>query len=246
MIEWIVILLIIFCSIVWHYSHSIPKYTVSQIKESQISLQLNQVWEEKTPIVISDVTSRQIWVADSLKHTQFWGAQPIWYEYQTHPQTTTVVQKKAQNLTWAEILGLQQLESDILLEWFQLSPFVFNTRTEAHIGFEALRQTYGWATSYRCTDGEVRCILLHSLQKSRMPTGWKGLRWINATMAHHPLWTQVQYIEIILRPSTVLIVPPHWIVAIEPVDSTKPIWWTRTDIHHPISQWAQMWNERDT
>jgi hypothetical protein len=243
MIEWIVILLIIFCIIVWYYSQSVAEYSLSQIKESQISTQLAQVWEERKPIVISENRSRGIWVSEGLRQTRFWGAQPIWNEYMNNPNKPPITDR-AQQLTWAEILGISHIDSDTLLNWFNLSPIVFSVRTEAHIGPEGLRQTYGWATSISCTDGEARCIMVHSAQKARLPPGWLGLRWIDATVAHHPLWTQVQYIEVILRPGTTLIVPPHWIVAIEPLDSSKPIWWVRSDIHHPISSWAQRWNEK--
>jgi len=242
MIEWIVILLIIFCIIVWHYSQSTSQYSLSQIKESQIPISLQNLWEEKKPVVVSEAKAMGIWSSEGLKQTRFWNAQPIWQQYEDAPMTPPPVPSSLQ-LTWSEILGITQIETDIMLKWFDMSPWVFSTRTEAHIGPDGLRQTYGLATAITCTDGEARCILLHNAQKARLPPGWKRLRWSEATVAHHPLWTQVQNIEVILRPSTVLLVPPHWIVAIEPLDPAKPIWWTRTDLHHPISKWAQSWNE---
>lgn len=245
MIEWIVILLIIFCILVWHYSQSTKQYSISQLKESQISTNLVSLWEEKNPVVISEVRSLEIWSSNSLRQTRFWGAQPIWNEYETHPET---IQTGTRNLqtTWSHILGLSKIESEVLLKWFNLSPFLFSTRTEAHIGHEGLRRTYGWATAVSCTQGEIRCILLNSLQDPKLPPGWKELRWSDATIAHHPLWTQIQTIEVILRPATVLLIPPHWIFAIEPLHKETPIWWTRTDLHYPISKWAQKWNENGT
>jgi hypothetical protein len=242
MIEWIVILLIILCIFVLYYSQSVSEYSISQITESQISTQLLTVWEERKPVVISERKPRGIWASEGLKKTRFWGAQPIWGSYQENPNST-IIQSRAQQLTWADILGISQIENDTLLRWFNLWQ-IYSTRTEAHIGPEGLRQCYGWATAITCTEGEARCILLHNAQKARLPPGWKSLRWKDATVAHHPLWTQVKYIEILLRPSTVLLVPPHWVIAIEPLNES-PIWWTRTDIHHPVSQWAQRWNERD-
>jgi len=244
MIEWIVILLIIFCIVIWHYSQSTNKYSLSQIKESQIPTNLISLWEEKNPIIVSETKPLSLW-GSSLKQTRFWGAQPIWSEYEKSPRTplSPEAQSVGLQMTWSDILGISQIESETLLKWFDMSSLVFFTKTEAHIGPEGLRKTFGWSTAFRCTDGEARCILLHSAQKSRLPPGWKGLRWSEATVAHHPLWTQVQFIEVILRPNTVLLVPPHWIVAIEPLDEAKPIWWTRTDLHHLISRGAQKWNE---
>ena len=240
MIEWIVIILIILCIAVGYYSQSVAEYSLSQIKESQIS-QLNHIWEEKKPVVVSGLRSNGIWGADSLRQTRFWGAQPIWGAYEADPGQATVADR-AQQLTWGEILGISQMESDRLLRWFDLS-WGFSTKTEAHIGAEGLRKTYGWATAVSCTDGEARCILIHSKQAAKLPPGWKGLRWSEATVTHHPLWTQVQYIEVVLRPGTYILVPPHWVLAVESADSTKPIWWIRTDVHHPISAWAQRWND---
>jgi len=243
MIEWIVIFLIIFCIVVWHYSQASTKYSLSQVKESQISMNLTSLWEERNPVVVSEIRGHGIWNSEALRQTRFWGAQPIWQQYESNPQANLAIERSLQ-ITWSEILGISQIESEILLKWFDMSPYIFSTRTEVHIGPEGIRQTYGWATSITCTQGEARCILLHSAQKSRLPPGWKGLRWTEATVKHHPLWTQVQNIEIILRPGTNLLIPPHWLTAIEPLDSSKPIWWIRSDLHHPISKWAQKWNEK--
>lgn len=244
MIEWIVIFLIIFCILAWHYSQSADKYNLAQITERQVPMQLTTLWEERNPVVISDIKPRNIWTADSIRKTRFWAAQPIWESYMSSPSETMVVQDRPQQLTWADMLGISQLESDVLLRWFDLSAWIFSVRTEAHIGPEGLRETYGWATAISCTDGEARCILLHSAQKARLPPGWKGLRWADATAEHHPLWSQVQFIEIVLRPNTVLLVPPHWIIAIEPMDSKRPIWWSRSDLHHAVSKLAQGLNEK--
>ena len=243
MIEWIVILLIIFCIIVMHYLQSTKQYSLSQIKESQIPTSLQTLWEEKNPIIVTDCRTTGIWVANALKQTRFWGAQPVWQQYQKNPSAPLTTLRSLQ-ITWSEILGVTQIESETLLKWFDLNSVIFSTKTECHMGHEGLRQTYGWSTAVTCTDGEMRCILLNSSQKSKIPPGWNGLRWSEATVANHPLWTQVKNIEVILRPGSVLLVPPHWIIAVEPLSSDQPIWWTRTDIHHFISGWAQKLNER--
>jgi hypothetical protein len=244
MIEWIVILVIILCIVAWYYSQSVPEYSISQIKEVQIPVQLTSLWEERKPVVVSDVRPQEIWLANSLKQTRFWGAQKVWEDYEQNPAQTQISVPYSQNMAWAEILGIGQIQKDILLRWFDLSPWVFSVKTEAHIGYQGLRPTFGWATAFTCTQGTARCILLHSAQKGKMPGGWLGLPWRQATVAHHPLWTQVQFIEVVLRPGTTLLVPPHWIVAIEPSNPSEAIWWIRSDLHHPISALAQRLNEK--
>ena len=250
MIEWLVCIMIILCICVWYYSQSSSEYSLNQIKEVQIPVQLQSLWEERKPVVVSDVRPQEIWLANSLKQTRFWGAQTVWGEYEETTATATATAStilnipRSQMIAWADILGIRQIQNDILLRWFDLSPWLFSVKTEAHIGPEGLRPTFGWATAYTCTQGTARCILLHSAQKARLPQGWLGLPWNQATVAHHPLWTQVQFIEIIMRPGTAILVPPHWIVAIEPSNPKESIWWIRSDVHHPISAVAQRLNER--
>ena len=110
MIEWIVILLIIFCIVVWHYTQSTTKYNLSQIKEAQIPTNLTTLWEEKNPIVVSEVRSRRIWASDALKQTRFWGAQPIWQQYELNPQHIQPVERSLQT-TWSEIRLVERLRN---------------------------------------------------------------------------------------------------------------------------------------
>jgi hypothetical protein len=247
MLEWLLILVIILCISISYYTQSVSEYSLAQIKEIQISMQLAPLWDEKKPVVVSDVRPQEIWLANSLRQTKYWAAEPSWANYEQTSQYTPTHEGRTKEIAWAEILGISQIQNTALTKWFELTPWVFHTKTEAHIGPEGLRPTYGWATSYSCTQGTARCILLHNAQKAKLPSGWKGLRWKDATFAHHPLWVQVQYIEVVLRPGTTLLVPPHWIVAIEPSNTSpngsETIWWIRSDVHHPISAMAQRLNE---
>jgi hypothetical protein len=245
MLEWFIILGVIVCIVVWYYNQSATSYSLNQITERQVPTQLGELWQEKKPVVVLECAPNRIWVADGLRQTRFWGAQPVWGAYEENPGAL-VAPGRALEMTWAEILGIARLEEEVLLRWFNGTDWIFGTRTEAHIGPEGLREAYGYATAISVTQGTGRCILLHSAQKAKMPPGWKGLRWANANVSHHPLWTQIQFIEIVLRPGTTLLVPPHWIVAIESQDPGAALWWVRTDYHHPISKWAQKLNEGGT
>jgi len=244
MIEWIVILLVIVCIIAWYYSHSVSEYRFSQIKEVQIPTQLDSLWEEKVPIIISE-TGKDIWSAESLKLTRFWTAQPLWSQYQANPNMP-IRQTKDARVLWADILGISQIYHETLLSWFSLSPLLFSVTTEPHLGAIPLRPTFGWATCIKCTQGEARCILLHNAQKSRLPAGWESLRWRDATVAHHPIWSQVKFVEVILRPGTALLVPPHWVMAIEPLEPSEPIWTIVSEVHHPVSQAAMRIHTNNT
>lgn len=245
MIEWVVVLLVIVCIIAWYYSHSVSEYRFSQIKEFQIPTQLDSLWEEKIPIIVSDLTNKDIWSSTSLKLTQFWTAQPLWSMYEQDPQIHINLSQDNKVL-WADILGISQIQQEVLLNWFSLSPLLFSVTSETHLGPIKLTPTFGWATCIKCTQGEARCILLHNSQKSRLPAGWDTLRWRDATVAHHPIWSQVKFVEVILRPGTALLIPPHWVVAVEPSDMQTPVWSIISEVHHPVSKIAKRLHEHNS
>ena len=108
MIEWCIIIGIIFCSAVWYYSQSVSEYSLSQIKESQISVQLSDLLTEKKPIIISDVYTMPIWTSESLKNTRFWSAQPVWESYQREPENLLIETNRPQQMTWSDMLGISK------------------------------------------------------------------------------------------------------------------------------------------
>jgi hypothetical protein len=51
-----------------------------------------------------------------------------------------------------------------------------------------------------------------------------------------PLLNEVQFMDVILRPGHMFIMPPHWIVSLKSTDKMPVFAWI--EVHHPISKLA--------
>jgi hypothetical protein len=121
---------------------------------------------------------------------------------------------------------------------FQWWTPILTTRTEVMIGAQGLRQTYGYCTCIYVTDGALAVSLLNESADAYLPTGWKGKRMSKLTRDDAPLLAQIQYVDVIVRPGSMLLVPPHWKVCWETHESEKPALAVWTEIHHPVSSIA--------
>jgi hypothetical protein len=66
-----------------------------------------------------------------------------------------------------------------------------------------------------------------------LPPSWEGTFVSELKPAESPLLHEVQFIDVILRPGHLFILPPHWIVSMKS-DDTPPVFaWI--EVHHPIS-----------
>jgi len=110
--------------------------------------------------------------------------------------------------------------------------------------FVGLQKTTAEATCWVATDGApLRIWLAHE-------GATKGGEWLPAKPYGRNPWTikteetpwiaELKFLEIVLRPGNLLILPPHWWVAIKPhkAAGTTPVegcWYWTTEFHSPIS-----------
>ena len=118
------------------------------------------------------------------------------------------------------------------------------SRSEVAIGAQGLRQTYGYTTILMATDGAIQVSLLNPSANPYLPEKWKGKRLNRLTRDDAPFLSQIQCIDVIVRPGSALLIPPHWKVCWENLDSkiTAMVVWA--EIHHPLSWFLYRMAER--
>ena len=129
---------------------------------------------------------------------------------------------------WAE-----QFLKPIFTKESLLAP-IYSYRTEVYIGPQGLQKTYGLATILAVTDGTAAVTLLNEQSDPYLPLQWKGKIVSNLTRDDAPLIGHIQCIDVILRPGSCLIVPPHWKYCMEMKDSPQ-ILSVKIVVNHPIS-----------
>jgi hypothetical protein len=112
------------------------------------------------------------------------------------------------------------------------------TQTKITIGAQGLRPTFGFITIIMATEGALQVSLLNESSDPYLPKQWLGKRLSKLTKDDAPLLNQIQYVDVILRHGSALIIPPHWKICWENLD-TKSALGLWIDIHHPISFIAQ-------
>jgi len=144
-------------------------------------------------------------------------------------------------------IGLPVWIQQTLLPTFKQSVWWGSTmscRTEAMIGAQGLRQTYAYSTLLMATEGALAVSLLNGASDSYLPIKWKGKRLSKLTRDDAPLLAQIQYIDVIVRPGSALLIPPHWKVCWESYEEPKPALASWVELHHPVSKFVRKAGER--
>jgi hypothetical protein len=144
----------------------------------------------------------------------------------------------------AEILatqtGIPVWANKTLLPHYQRSvwwsPFL-SSRSEVMIGAQGLRQTTAYSTIITATDGALSVSLVNQASDPYLPPKWRGKRLSKMTRDDAPLLKQIEYIDIVLRPGSAVLVPPHWKVCWESYEkTTTPPLAAWIEVHHVVSR----------
>jgi hypothetical protein len=113
---------------------------------------------------------------------------------------------------------------------------ILSPRTEVAIGAQGLRPTFAYTTILLCTEGALQVSLLNESSEAYLPKKWLGKRLSKLTRDEAPLLGNIQYIDVIVRPGTALLLPPHWKVCWENTESPTPALAAWIELHHPMSR----------
>ena len=113
---------------------------------------------------------------------------------------------------------------------------LYSQRTDVYLGPRGLTKTYGFATVLFVMDGVGQATILNEQANPYLPKNSRGKRLSQMTREDAPLIHQIQCMDIILRPGSALILPPHWRYCMEEQEGIQPISWVSVTMHHPISR----------
>jgi len=85
------------------------------------------------------------------------------------------------------------------------------------------------------TEGTYTISLVNKRSESFLPTSWKYKYTQNLTVNDTPLVGEVQFIDIVVRPGTMLAIPAHQIYSMKPKDGTKFHAALCIEVHSPVS-----------
>jgi hypothetical protein len=221
------------------YRQAVQEFRILQTESLEKAMPLLQ---ERCPVVVLPAPQPQLWTRADIQQRPTLAStavngnmlkdaieQPT---YPLRPETATQLAKQIGLPIW-----IQQSITPTYKHHLWWSP-ILKTQCEVVLGAQGLRQTYGYSTAIMATDGALAVSLLNQSADAYLPATWKGKRLSQMTRDDAPLLGQIQYVDVVLRPGSMLLVPAHWKVCWETYESDKPALAVWTEYHHPLSYLA--------
>lgn len=245
MLEIFFIIIIIFFVLIFFYKQSVDEFHIIQIDADKLDT-LPEILAESHPIVIRGLGPPKILTPDILRGNQRVQTLPVatpfvLHQYLTNPKdkTLTVLAADVRHQAsdelglhvWAEHVWFPRIKEDNPLA------YALTMETEVYISSMGMKKTTAAYTLIYPTNGTFIVSILTGANTKFLPADWDSQFIDELKPAECPLLSEVQYIDLILRPGHMAILPPHWIVSMKS-DNVLPVFaWI--EIHHPISKLAK-------
>jgi hypothetical protein len=244
-LETFLVLGVLFILGILFYRQAIEEYSWSQIELDQVS-ELPKLLGERKPVVVRSVGEPKLFTPDVLRGNGRLQGFPLisgttlgsFLESGDkvpleHPLSEPVRRALALESglqVWAEHTWFSRI---LPVSWLE---FLYKLQAYAHIGKEGLTKTTARTTVIYPTSGKLEVTLLNESKGKLFPTAWKGRHPETFTIQDTPLVGEIKYITIVVRPGSVLCVPPHWYVS---VSCPPNAFWATFELHDPFSLLAK-------
>jgi hypothetical protein len=244
-LETILIFGIIFGILIFFYKQAIMEFRLAQTESFD---KVPPLLQEKIPIVVQPFPiPQQLWTHADIQQRQSLSQIPIQEYGITIGQAS---QKSNMLIPWNPTFGTSIALATGLNVWAEqtLKPIfqkatplasIYSYRTEVYLGPQGLQKTYGLTTILAVTDGIGTLTLLNEQSDPYLPPTWKGKLMSRLTRDEAPLIGQIQCIDVILRPGSCIVIPPHWKYCLEEKEGVSPICSVKITVHHPISRFME-------
>ena len=251
MIEFLVLIGILICIAILFYKQRRPSMEILQAEEPQLEAQLNDLLEEQQPLIVRGITPPKGLTKEALEKiprlAQFSvGGQPL-DDILKHP--TMLTSAKGQPVlsverrealagelslqVWAEHAWLPKLKATTWLGWLDGS-----IKTEVLLGGLGMIRTVAIYTCIMPTEGVYTVSILSKDSESFLPKEWMYKYPGDLSPNDTPLVADLKYIDIIVRPGTMICFPPHFVISMKPNQETFTAA-AIVEYHEPVSMIAK-------
>ena len=226
----ILVLITLVCFIAFlFYMQRRPSLEILQAEESQLAEQLSDLLEEQQPLIVRGIAPPKGLTKESLEKiprlAQFSvGGQPLedvlkqprmLSEAKGQPvlsqQRRVELAEELSLHVWADHAWLPRLKETSWLGWA-----LGSLKTEVLLGGIGMTRTRAKYTCIMPTEGIYTVSILSKESESFLPKDWMYKYPGDLSPNDTPLVADLKYIDIILRPGTMICFPPHYVISIKP------------------------------
>jgi len=232
-----------FLTSVFFYKQTNTDFHILQMEESQMD-KLAELTEEQQPVVIRGAAIPHAFTSESLRKIPRLGDTPIATTTLTEllegrvkllsdgpPATTREAAAAFANEIsldiWTKEIWSERLRATSYIGWLG------TCRTFCGFGGIGLFKTTAMLTLILPTEGTYYASLVPKSKQTYLPKKWQQRFPSSFTMNDTPLVSELQFIDIKLKPGTGLLVPPHTYISLQ---SDNPLGlYVMIEYHEPIS-----------
>ena len=221
MITAFILAAVFFIIYLFFYEQTASEYRINQVEYSSFN---NKLLLEQEPIVVTNTPKCPIWTSEDIEQRSL-HLRKKHINVKERPPTLEDSRHLGSNIgaeVWLEKLLYNNTQSKFFMK-----------EIRATWGRRGLQPMHTW-TAIILTEGVSTVSLLHRKTDKFLPSSWRGLHPAELTRSHTPFLDDVKYLDIIVRPGTILLVPPHWRTAIAP-DNDGAGLVLEVAFHHPMS-----------
>jgi hypothetical protein len=249
LIEFLVCFSLIFLIAVLFYKQRRSDFSILQLEAEQIESQLTDLLEEQQPLVIRGVQPPKGLTQESLQKIHRLSSFPVGgIPLSTVLQTPTALASSAGRPVFspedaAELAAELAIPVWAKREWLEslsqstwLGPLFGTLRTECVLGGLGLFRTSALTTCIFPTEGKYHVSILMKDSEPYLPADWNYRYPSTFTINDTPLVADLKYLDIVLRPGNVLLVPAHTVLCLQPAPDSPPFQAAALiEYHEPIS-----------
>ena len=246
MLEWIFIALLCVGVLMFFHNQATYEFKIAQINWEQREL-LPSLLEEQKPLVIQGLPPVAFWTHQDVLMRDTYNSVPVfedrqiaeWLVEATPPTACPWNAEHARLLGEASGLGIwAERELDAAIKTNVLWSSWYSTVPSCWAGERPLWKSAARWTVLMPTEGEIQVSLMTGASATRksLPADLTGVHPSRLTVYDTPFVSDIQYMDVIVRPGTCLVMPPHWFMSWQTLGPVCPMVCV-IEYHTPISRW---------
>jgi hypothetical protein len=230
-IEIFLTLCVLFFISVWFYSLRRESIEILQVEYANVLATLHDLLNESQPIIVRGCPVPPILGAQALAEVPRLNSFPLQgtytlQTYRTHPEVVCPAEQAAGIPILENIVGrtlakelsidtwMNYTYMDFMVELSGYFSVLKSFRTRVVLGSYGMVRPSSLYTCILVTEGTYLVSLVNKRSESFLPKDWYSRYPYSLTLNDTPLVGEIQFIDIILRPGTMIVIPAHCIYSL--------------------------------